>query len=104
MLQTPISFSSSVLAARCSSVLTLILYLGAVTVADDGLRADLQPVGAAGQQRLLGHPDDGRLELVGDLRRAVGRGDHVAARAVDLVGQASASPTGRRPPASRSPS
>ena len=32
-LQTPISFSASFFAARCSSVLTLTLYLGSVMVA-----------------------------------------------------------------------
>jgi hypothetical protein len=39
-------------------------------------------------QRFVGHPDDGRLELVGGLRRRVGGGDDIAARAVDFVGQA----------------
>jgi hypothetical protein len=33
-LTTPISFSSSFLAARCSIVLTFTLYFGSVTVAD----------------------------------------------------------------------
>ena len=33
------------------------------------LRAELQPVGAAGKQFLLGHPHHRRLELIGGLRR-----------------------------------
>ena len=86
-LQTPISFRSSRFAARCSSVLTLIRYLGSARVALRRQRADLQQVGAAGEHRLFGHPDDGALELVGDLRGRSGRGDHVAARDVDLVGE-----------------
>ena len=53
MLQTPISLSSSVFAARCSSVLTLTLYFGSVMVAATVLRADLQPVRPAGQHRLV---------------------------------------------------
>ena len=55
-----------------------------------GLGAELQPIAAAGDHRLVGHPDDGRFELVGGVRRVLGRGDDVAARAVDLLGRASA--------------
>ena len=53
----------------------------------DRLRAQLEPIAAAGDQLILGHPHDRRLELVGGLGRVGGGGDHVAARAVDLVGQ-----------------
>ena len=49
---TPISLSSRRLAARCSWVLTSTLCLISVTVRADRARADLQPVGAARQQRL----------------------------------------------------
>ena len=45
----------------------------------DGLGAGLQPVRPAGQQRLSRHPDDGGFELVGDLWRIAGGGQHVAA-------------------------
>ena len=50
----------------------------------------LQQVGAAGQQRLLAHPDEVRGELVGDFGRARRPTQQVAARDVDLVGRASA--------------
>ena len=53
----------------------------------DRLRAELQPIAAAREQLLLGHPHDRRFELVGGLGRVGRRGDHVAARAIDLVGQ-----------------
>ncbi len=53
----------------------------------DRLRPDLHPVAAAGQQLMLVHPDDRRLELVGGLKRVVRGDDHVPSRAVDLVGQ-----------------
>ena len=39
----------------------------------------LQHVAAAAQQRRVGQPDDGRLELVGDLGGRVGRDDQIAA-------------------------
>ena len=85
-LQTPISLRSSVLAARCSRVLTLTWYFG-VRHGADRPRAELEQVRASGRHRLLGHPDDVRLELVGRRRRVLGRDDHVAAADVDLVGQ-----------------
>ena len=47
---------------------------------------DFQPVGAARQHGLFGHPDQGGLELVGHFGR-IARGDNVAARAVYLVFQ-----------------
>ena len=47
----------------------------------------LEPVRAARQHRVIVHPDDRRLELVRDLERIRGGRDHVAARAVDLVGE-----------------
>ena len=65
---------SSVFAARCSSVLTFTSYLGCVHGRRHRLRAELQPIAAAGKHLMLVHPDDGRFELVGDLRRIVGSG------------------------------
>ncbi len=67
-------------------MLTLTWYFGAWTVAVTVCVPSFEPVGPPGKHRLVGHPDDGRLELVGDLRRIVGVRDHVAARAIDLVG------------------
>ena len=51
----------------------------------DGLGAQLQQIGAARQHLGIRHPDQRRLELVGDLAGLVGLRDHVAARTVDLV-------------------
>ena len=53
----------------------------------DGLRPDLQPVGPAGEHRLIAHPHDRRLELVGHPGGSIRGGDDVAAADVDLVGQ-----------------
>ncbi len=53
----------------------------------DRLGAAAQQVAAAAQQRLLGHADNGRLELVGQLRRVGGGHDHAAPAGVDVVGQ-----------------
>ena len=50
-------------------------------------RADLHQIGAAGQHRLVAHPDEMGGELVGDFGPAVGRREHVAARDVDFVGE-----------------
>ena len=50
-------------------------------------RADLQPIAAARHQRRVGQPDDRRLELVRRFGRRIGSRDHVAARAIHLVGQ-----------------
>jgi hypothetical protein len=50
-------------------------------------RAEAQQVAAPAQHRLLGHPDDGRAELVGHHRRVGRRGEDVAAADVDLVGE-----------------
>jgi hypothetical protein len=87
---TPIAFSSSVLAARCSIVLTLTTILGLLHRRRHHLRAELQPIGAARHAALVGHPDERRFELVGDFRRIVGGRDDIAARAIDFVGKASA--------------
>ena len=84
-MQTPISLSVSVFAATCSSVLTLTLYFGLVERAVHGAGADLDEIGAAGQHRLIAHPQDARLELVGDLERITGRADDIAAADIDLV-------------------
>src|SRR5690606_5300784 len=47
-------------------------------LAGDGGGPEADGVGAAGQQRGVGHPDEVDLELVGDRRRAVGGGEDVA--------------------------
>ena len=86
-LRTPIALSSNVFAARCSMVLTLILYFGAAR-SPHRLRARASTSMAARHHRLIGHPDDRCFELIGDLRRTVGGADYVAARAVDFVVQA----------------
>ena len=54
----------------------------------DHLCAQLQPIGAADMQWLVGHPHHCRLELVGGLRRTVRKRNDIAARAIDLVGEA----------------
>ena len=64
------------------------LIFGLLDGRGDHLRPDLKPVGAARQHFLVRHPHDGRFELVGGLGRIVGQRDHVAARTVDLVGEA----------------
>ena len=83
----PISLSSSFFAARCSSVLTFTLYFGSVIVAVTCLVPIFSQYGRPGQHRLVGHPDERGLELVGDARQVVRRGDDVAAAAVDFVGE-----------------
>ena len=50
-----------------------------------GACAGLEKVVAAGQQRLVAHPQQVRGELVGDRRHRVRGGQHVAAADVDLV-------------------
>ena len=79
------ALSSSVLAARCSMVLTLTWYFGAWTWAVTVCVRELEPIRPPRQHLLIGHPDDRRLELIGDFRRIVGLRDHIAARAVDLI-------------------
>ena len=101
---TPMSLSSSFSAASVLEGVDVDLVLERADGGRDGARADLHQVGAARQHRLLVHPHERRLELVGDLRRGIGGGQHVAAADVDLVGRASASPTARRRPPRRSPS
>ena len=49
------------------------------------LRRLLEPVLLAGHQRLFGHPDDRRLELLLDSRHVARPHDHVAAADVDFV-------------------
>ena len=69
-------------------MLTLTLYLGGAIVAPTVRVPIFMQVGAARAASASScHPDDVRLELVGDLGRVVGRGDHVAAADVDLVGE-----------------
>ena len=53
----------------------------------DRLRPDLQQVRTALQHRPIVHPDDRRLELIGDGRRGVSGREHVAAADVDFVGK-----------------
>ncbi len=43
--------------------------------AGDGARAELDQIRTAGKHRFLVHPDDGRLELIGNRRRRGGRGN-----------------------------
>ena len=52
-----------------------------------GSGRQLQPIGAAGQHRLVGHPHDGGAELVGNPRRGIGGDQPLPARAIDLVRQ-----------------
>ena len=85
MPHTPISFSSSFLAATCSSVLTFTLYFSGSHGRADGLRADLHEVRPSLQHRAVVHPDDGRLELVGDGRRRIRRGEHITPAHIDFV-------------------
>ena len=66
-------------------MLTLVRNLRSVIVAGTSLRADLEQVGAAGKRRLVAHPDQARLELVGIFGRLAGMRQHVAARDVDLA-------------------
>ena len=103
-MQKPISLSASVLAGRCSSVLTSTLCLSVVTCAGTVAGADAHEIGAAGQQRLLGHPQQMRGELVGDLGPlASAAPEHRRARC-RFRRSASASPHRRRRPRRRSPS
>ena len=52
-----------------------------------GLGRELEPIAAARDELVLGHPHDRGFELVGGLGR-IGRGrDHVAARAIHRVGE-----------------
>src|SRR3546814_4230525 len=46
----------------------------------DILGAELEPIGSPRLKRILSHPDERGLELVGDLWRRIGRNKHVAAR------------------------
>jgi hypothetical protein len=53
----------------------------------DRLRPDLHDVGSALQHRPLVHPDDGRLELIGDGRWGGSGCEHIAAADVDVIGE-----------------
>ena len=79
------SFSASVLAASGLKRVDVDLVLELGDRGADGARADLQQIGAAGQQRLLGHPDQMGGELVGDFRPRVGGDEDIAAATVDLA-------------------
>ena len=63
------------------------LVFGLLDAGRDGLRAQLEPIGAADQHGVVVQPHQRRLELVRDLRRILGGRDDIAARAVDLVGE-----------------
>ena len=65
---TPIALSSSVLRRQLLQRVDVELMLGLRDGRGRRLRAELQPIAAAGHQRLVGHPHDRRLELVGGLR------------------------------------
>ena len=86
-LQKPISFSASVLRGQVLERVDVDLVLEAGDLGRHGLGADAHQVGAAGKQRLLGHPQHVGGELVGHLRPVRGADQHVAARDIDLVGQ-----------------
>ena len=70
-------------------MLTLTLYFGGAIGHADGLGADLDQIEPPRQHLVLAHPDDRRLELVGDAGRRIGGRQHVAAADVDLVARAS---------------
>ena len=86
-MQTPISLSSSVLAAMCSSVLTLTLYFGCATVAPTVRVPSLSRYGRPGSigssfiQTMWA--SNWSATAGGD----AGGGEHVAAADVDLVGE-----------------
>ena len=88
-MQKPISFSPSVLAALLVERVDVDAVLEVGDRHGHELRArDLHQVGAARQQLLVAHPDHVGGELVGDRAAAsCGRGQDVAARDVDLVGE-----------------
>ena len=87
MLPKPISFSASVLPARCSSVLTSTLCLSSVTVAGTVLAPIFSRYWRPGSISSSVIQRDVRGELVGDFRPRRGRRQDVAARHVDLVGE-----------------
>ena len=64
------------------------LIFGGLDRRGDGLCRELEPIRSPGKHGFIGHPDDGRFELIGDLRRIVGLRDHIAARAIDLAAEA----------------
>ena len=63
------------------------LVLGLSHGCSHGLSAELEQIRAPRQHRLVAHPHDVTLELIGCTRRITGRCDDVAAADVDLVGQ-----------------
>src|ERR1700722_10204878 len=64
------------------------LILGGLDRGRNGLRSHLEPIGPPRKHGFIGHPDDGRFELVGDLRWIIRLRDHIAARAIDLAAEA----------------
>ena len=88
-LQTPISLSSSVLAAVCSRVLTLTLYLGWATVAPTVRVPSFSRYGPPGEHlgsSLIQTRWHSNWSATPAGRRR--GGEHVAAADVDLVGEA----------------
>ena len=86
-LTTPISFSESVLAASCASLADIQPVLQRRHRRARFLRLRFQQIRAAGNEVVVAHPDERRLELIGDRGRRRGCGDDVAAADVDFIGQ-----------------
>ena len=86
-MQTPISFKAQCLGRQVLERVDVHLVLGFGDRRRSLLRADLDPVRSAGKHRLVAHPDDGGLELVGDTGQRVGPREDVAAAGIDLVGK-----------------
>ena len=63
------------------------LILRAVDGRGRELRRELQPIRSTGQQFLIGHPHQRRFELIRHFGRILRGGKHIAATAVQLVGQ-----------------
>ena len=61
------------------------LVFGAFERAVDGAGADLDEIGAAGQHRLIAHPQDARLELVGRTDRIAAGAENIAAADIDFI-------------------
>ena len=86
-LHRPISLSASVFAAICSSVLTSTLCLRLVIARRNVLRSDSHQVRAAGEHRVLGHPQHVSGELIDDFRPTVSMRDDITASHVNLIGE-----------------
>ena len=52
------------------------------------LRAEFEPVRPANAQRLIIHPHDGCLKLIGHFRRCIRGRDHITTRTIDFIRQA----------------